>query len=445
MRMQRNTAEHLLATRGMEALNDVHRSPIFQEETVKRRQFPTFSLGGTCISTEWVRVTQSSWRHLTLPFKELECGRVLGVGTFGIVCEITHITLFDGEDPTTQKIEDTTECFSESFGIIGEEAYDDADAMTARKLIARRCMRNGQARYAAKRVRGDLDEFLEARGRIDLAIEVKFLHALSHPNIVKMRGVFQTDDPFHPDYFLVMDRLSGTLKERVVEWKRLTTSWRSFVSAKRWNGTFLKELMTERLRINYDIASAFCYIHSNKLVYRDIKPENIGFDVRGNVKVFDFGLTKVLDPELRNSQGMFHMTSLTGSFPYMAPEVASMDPYNEKCDVFSFGILIWEVLSLQIAYFAVAKSSFGCYRRVAKSLKRLPISRKWPVMTKHVMQSSWNHTPEQRPSMTTIRSMLRVDLEFFTEDDSIQGRTHHMLEQSNRSLQASADFKVSNE
>ena len=433
---------HLLATRGMEALNDVDRSPIFQEETVKRRQFPTFLLGGKCISKR-VPGTQSSWHHLTLPFKELECGKVLGVGTFGVVCEITHITLVDGEDPPTQKIEE--DYFSESFGIIGEEAYDDSDATTARKLIARRCMRNGQARYAAKRVRGDLEEFLEARGRIDLAIEVKFLHALSHPNIIKMRGVFQTNDPFHPDYFLVMDRLSGTLKERAMEWKRATTSLRNILSAKRWNGTLSKELMTERLCIAYDIASAFCYIHSNKLVYRDIKPENIGFDVRGNVKVFDFGLAKVLDPELQNSKGMFHLTSLTGSFPYMAPEVASMDPYDEKCDVFSFGILIWEVLSLQSAYFAVANSSFSFYPRVAKSQVRLPVSRKWPIMTKRVIQSSWNHKPEQRPSMATIRCMLRVDLEFLTEDDSMQGRTHHLLEQSNRSMQASAQFKVCNE
>jgi serine/threonine protein kinase len=388
-------------------------------------------------------------RYLTLLPAELECGKVLGVGTFGIVCEITHFTLLDG-DPKTGSIEkNSTEFFSDSFGFIDEEIQDDFDSERARELVAAQCMRRGEARYAVKCVRGDLDAVLEARGRIDLAIEVRFLHALSHPNIVKMRGVFQTDDPFHPDYFLVMDRLSGTLKERLMEWKRMTVEntkpisrVRNFLTTKCWNGALSNELMIERLCIAYDIASAFRYLHSKKLVYRDIKPENIGFDIRGTAKVFDFGFTKMLHPELRNSQGMYHLTSCTGSFPYMAPEVASMEPYNEKCDVFSFGILIWEIISLQPACSTIGKSSFFNSQSVAKDQMRLPVSRKWPIMTKQAMQNSWNHVPEQRPSMTTIRNMLRIDVELLTEEDFLLGRTHHIMDQSNRSMEASAQLQA---
>jgi serine/threonine protein kinase len=56
-----------------------------------------------------------------------------------------------------------------------------------------------------------------------------------------------------------------------------------------------------------------------RLVYRDIKPDNIGFDVRGDVKLFDFGLMANLRPELRREDDMYSLTGRTGSFPYMAP------------------------------------------------------------------------------------------------------------------------------
>ena len=116
-----------------------------------------------------------------------------------------------------------------------------------------------------------------------------------------------------------------------------------------------------------------------RLVYRDMKHENIGFDARGDVKVFDFGLCKALSPSLKASDAKtglpvygYNLTRLTGklyydrhlndsvalyltrrfyagllmpifspvgSLPYMAPEVAKGNPYDYMCDVFSFAIL----------------------------------------------------------------------------------------------------------
>ncbi len=114
--------------------------------------------------------SESHSRHLTMSLLELKFGKVLGVGSFGIVCEITHITLLDG-DPTMQSIiENATEFFSESFGFIDEDAQDDYDLDMARKKVATHCIRQGEARYAVKCVRGDLDEVLEARARIDFEI-----------------------------------------------------------------------------------------------------------------------------------------------------------------------------------------------------------------------------------------------------------------------------------
>jgi serine/threonine protein kinase len=96
-----------------------------------------------------------------------------------------------------------------------------------------------------------------------------------------------------------------------------------------------------------------------RLVYRDIKLENFGFDIRGDIKVFDFGLCKSLSDNLiaRDDKGRaihgYNLTPRTGSLPYMAPEVAVGMPYDTKCDVFfvcdpSLGDIVFETVISRI-------------------------------------------------------------------------------------------------
>lgn len=85
----------------------------------------------------------------------------------------------------------------------------------------------------------------------------------------------------------------------------------------------------------------------NSIIYRDVKPDNIGFDVRGEIKVFDFdmGLAKELQDSERNKDGTYNLTGFTGSIRYMAPEVAKSQPYNLSADVYSYGMLLWHVFA----------------------------------------------------------------------------------------------------
>jgi serine/threonine protein kinase len=73
------------------------------------------------------------------------------------------------------------------------------------------------------------------------------------------------------------------------------------------------------------------------------KPDNIGFDVRGDVKLFDFGLSFEITEDLSAVEGMYELSGNTGSLRYMAPEVALGNPYNHKVDIYSFSILFWQV------------------------------------------------------------------------------------------------------
>ena len=118
------------------------------------------------------------------------------------------------------------------------------------------------------------------------------------------------------DFFIIMDRLHGTLDQRINTWyhdeKRHHGSVFGIIGK---NKKFLRDLLIERMTVAYDLAAAFMYLHENRLIYRDIKPENIGFDIRGDVKIFDFGLCKSLSSKLkaRGDGYGFRLTGRAGS------------------------------------------------------------------------------------------------------------------------------------
>ena len=171
----------------------------------------------------------------------------------------------------------------------------------------------------------------------------------------------------------------------------------------------------------------------NRLVYRDIKPENIGFDVRGDVKVFDFGLCKSLSPALKAREGKYgyRLTGRAGSLPYMAPEVIKMETYDTKCDVYSFSILLWEILNLQQSFKGMSPSQF--VEEVVVKKTRLPVPTTIPPLTRLMIPEAWDDDPRQRPDMKRCAILIRGDLNDMTCDDAILHRTTHMDNRSDHS------------
>ena len=220
----------------------------------------------------------------------------------------------------------------------------------------------------------------------------------------------------------------------------------------------IEQLLVDRLTVCYDLASALMYLHEHKIVYRDIKPENIGFDHRGklyacfqllqssnylfpsliilsvrrtgDVKLFDFGLCKDLTPSLKAYDGGYgyRLTGQAGSLPYMAPEVVLGKTYDSKCDVFSFAILLWEMLSLQECCKGYTPEKF--VDRVTIHQKRFAIQKSWPPLTRYMIQEAWDNDPQKRPDMTRVAIIIRGDLNNMTTDDMVVHRTLHMLDRS---------------
>lgn len=166
--------------------------------------------------------------------------------------------------------------------------------------------------------------------------------------------------------------------------------------------------------------------------------ENIGFDIRGDVKIFDFGLCRSLEEKDKVKGEGYKLTSKTGSIPYMAPEVVLNKPYDKSADVFSFGILLWELLTLDWAFNGLSTKDF--FIEVAKHGRRPPLPKYSPPMTRSILQEAWHENPSLRPTMKRMGAVIRGELEDIDSDAEVLNRTNHMI---NRSFHSQHGFRMS--
>jgi serine/threonine protein kinase len=281
--------------------------------------------------------------------------------------------------------------------------------------------------FAAKKLRRQCmcDPSQFRHGAADLAIEAHILQALNHNHIVKVHGVPKdtatlatkpfTDDDLESGqtfgFFLIIDRLYDTLDKRIEQWAHdqekhhgnLITRWtQEFREYKRVE-------LVERLRAAFAIADAMEYLHKNNIVYRDLKPDNIGFDKDGVIKLFDFGLAKEMKANQADDNGQYVMSGNTGSRRYMACEVILAKPYNQMVDVYSFGILLWEMCSAEKPF--AGYSSAKHMQNVVLNGERPPMDSRhimfWPVNLQWLITKCWSNDPNERPSFTVIKETIR--------------------------------------
>jgi serine/threonine protein kinase len=145
-------------------------------------------------------------------------------------------------------------------------------------------------------------------------------------------------------------------------------------------------------------------------------------------------LSKSISAELKAKDSLgrelygYNLTPRTGSIPFMAPEVAECKPYDEKCDVFSYAILLWEILALRGAFRGFSRREY--LDRVCREKERLPLPRQWPPLTRLMIKEAWDNDPAKRPTMKRVAALVRGDLNELTTDEEVQNRTTHMRERS---------------
>ncbi|KAM0879699.1 hypothetical protein ACQ4PT_034066 [Festuca glaucescens] len=147
-----------------------------------------------------------------------------------------------------------------------------------------------------------------------------------------------------------------------------------------------------------DVSKGMNYLHQNNIIHRDLKTANLLMDENGMVKVADFGVARV-----KVQSGV--MTAETGTYRWMAPEVIEHKPYDHKADVFSFGILMWELLTGKIPYeyLTPLQAAVGV---VQKGL-RPTIPKNAHAKLAELLQKCWQQDPAQRPDFSEILETLQ--------------------------------------
>ncbi|KAF5200172.1 Mitogen-activated protein kinase kinase kinase [Thalictrum thalictroides] len=227
--------------------------------------------------------------------------------------------------------------------------------------------------------------------------EVAVWHKLDHPNVTKFVGASMgtsnlkipaknSSSEAHDSLparacCVVVEYLpGGTLKQYLIRNRRKKLAYKVVIE------------------LALDLSRGLNYLHSKKIVHRDVKTENMLLDSRRNLKIADFGVARV------EAQNPRDMTGETGTLGYMAPEVLDGKPYNRRCDVYSFGICLWEIYCCDMPYpdlsFAEVSSA------VVRQDLRPDIPRCCPNSLANIMRKCWDGNAEKRPEMNEVVRLL---------------------------------------
>ncbi|GMH01292.1 hypothetical protein Nepgr_003131 [Nepenthes gracilis] len=225
--------------------------------------------------------------------------------------------------------------------------------------------------------------------------EVAVWHKLDHPNVTKFIGAkmgsselqVQTENgqiamPNSVCCVVVEYLPGGALKNYLIRNRRKKLAFKVVI------------------QLALDLARGLSYLHSQKIVHRDVKTENMLLDKSRTLKIADFGVARI---EASNPSDM---TGETGTLGYMAPEVLNGSPYNRKCDVYSFGICLWEIYCCDMPYPDLSFSEVTT--AVVRQNLRPEIPRCCPSTLANTMKRCWDASPDKRPEMDEVVAMLEA-------------------------------------
>ena len=231
----------------------------------------------------------------------------------------------------------------------------------------------------------------------DFKKEVNILSSAFHPNICLFLGAYIGQE----EVIIVTELLEGNV-EQLLKSNNVTLS------------------LYQKVKFNVDAALGIAWLHGTGIVHRDIKPSNYLFKRVGEnsyqIKVCDFGLSGMSFFSSRSftdflflsdlNSGVLRENNPKGTPLYMAPEVLLSRTLNEKVDVYSYAVTMWEILTGKEPYNHI-DSVEKLVRFVCHEEGRPPIPEQWPNSLKELIACCWDTNPEERNSFEQIVSKMQ--------------------------------------
>ncbi|KAL3844854.1 hypothetical protein ACJIZ3_002257 [Penstemon smallii] len=246
---------------------------------------------------------------------------------------------------------------------------------------------------AVKVIHPDIASTMSPELQEKFSREVSMLSRVNHDNIVKFIGAI-----VEPTMMIITELMKGGTLQK-------------FLWNFRPNCPDLKLSLTFAL----EISRAMEYLHQNRIIHRDLKPSNLLLtEDKKIIKVADFGLAR--------EEADDEMTTEAGTYRWMAPELFSTEAlhvgvkkyYDHKVDVYSFSMVLWEILTNSTPF----KGRNNVMVAYAAAMNRRPSMDNIPAQIAPLLESCWAKNPEDRPEFVKITQFLENFLHSITSPNT---------------------------
>ncbi|XP_057429715.1 serine/threonine/tyrosine-protein kinase HT1-like [Lotus japonicus] len=204
--------------------------------------------------------------------------------------------------------------------------------------------------------------------------EVTLSSRLHHPNVIKFVAACRKA------YFIITEYLAeGSLRAYLHKLEHKTISPQKLIA------------------FALDIAHGMEYIHSQGVIHRDLKPENVLISEEGHLKIADFGIAC-------EEASCDLLADDPGTYRWMAPEMIKRKSYGRKVDVYSFGLMLWEMLTGTVPYEDM--NPFQAAFAVVNKNSRPVIPSNCPPAMRALIEQCWSLQPDKRPEFWQVVKVL---------------------------------------
>ena len=270
--------------------------------------------------------------------------------------------------------------FEQNFILLGEGSYGK---------VVKRKSKIDHSYYAIKQLD---NKFLNL---INFQRETEILKNINHKNIVKFYGFFEDNNI----YYLVFEfAQNGSLNDYIDKYK---SKFYCNQEVTPLNENFV-------IRIFKDVLDGLKYLHSNNILHRDIKPDNILLDENMNAKIADFGISALYNINNRynynnnNENILFMNNTRIGCKDYISPEIIQGRPYDYKTDIFSLGLTIFYIMSFNLPFYNKKVDDNNIERKYNGNM----INQFYNIHLRNLVVKMLNDNPDYRPTAFQVYDEL---------------------------------------